>query len=141
MAWRAPTLKDIAATLSQKELDTYRQSPEFTSGDDPVLDLLRRTAAFVRSKIRRNGQVKMSPDADKIPESLISPAMDYAAYDILKRQPVKMTNERQKARDQAIAEFDKVARRETTPEDYNEDEGEIGKARPKFAPRPYRILD
>lgn len=141
MAWRTPTIRDIAATLSQKELDTYRQSPEFQTGTDPVADLLRRTAAFVRNKIRRNGQVKMSPAADEIPESLISPAMDYAAYDILKRQPVKLTEERQKARDQAIAEFDKIARREATPEDYNESEGGIGKAKPKFAPRPYRILD
>ena len=140
MAWRQPQLKDIAATLSQKELDAYRQAPDFASGADPVTDLLARTAAFVRGKIRANGRVKMSPDPLEIPASLVSTAMDYAAYDVLKRQPVKMTEERQRAREQAIAELDKVARREVMPEDYQGGEDAGARAKPRFLDPPFRVL-
>jgi hypothetical protein len=46
--WRKPTLEDIAATLSSKELEAYRSSTSFEAGD-PVEALIQRTAAMVRS--------------------------------------------------------------------------------------------
>ena len=140
MAWRKPTVADIAATLSQNELDAYRQLPEFKSGADPIEALLSRTVSYVRAKIRRNGQVRMSPSADELPESLISPAMDYAAFDILKRQPVNMTEERRQAREQAIAEFERVADGRSTPESYEGGEDATGRASVLFADAPFRVL-
>ena len=123
MAWRKPTLADIAATLSQRELDAYRQSSDF-GGADPVESLLSRTAEMVRSYCRANGEAAVSPVAGEIPESLVSPAMDYAAYDILKRLPINIGEDRRKARDQAIDIFKAVASNDISPEPYDGDDPE-----------------
>lgn len=48
MAWRKLMLRDIAAKLNQRELDAYRQHPDFASAADPVVDLLEMTAESVR---------------------------------------------------------------------------------------------
>ena len=100
--WRTITLDDIAATLSQAELDAYRRSASDGAGaPDPVGDLLARTAEMIRGYIRANTSVRLNPAPWTLPDSLISPACDYAAYDVLKRMPVKITEPRQKARDAA----------------------------------------
>lgn len=113
--WRSPTLADIGATLSRKELDAYRQSSDF-DGADPVEALLSRTAAMVRAHCRANGTVPLSSGAGEIPESLVSAAMDYAAFDILKRLPVGVGEDRRRAREQAVALFERVANRKVAIE-------------------------
>lgn len=135
MAWRRLELKDIAATLSQRELDDFRKHPDFESGSDPVADLLVRTAALVRGYIRKNAEVKMSPDEDAIPASLVSPACDYAAFDILKRLPSQIHEWRRAARDQAIALFKDVAENRVTPESHEADETSSQGVFPRFAER------
>ena len=40
----------------------------------------------------------MDPTAASIPEGLISPCMDYAAYDVLKRMPLEIGRDRADAR-------------------------------------------
>lgn len=141
MAWRETTLADIAGTLSQKELDAFRKSPDFDTAVDPVADLLKRTAQMVRGYIRRNKQVKLSPEAYAIPESCISPAMDYAAYDILKRFPVAMTEERKRARDQAVEFFKDIAQNNMTVESYEEEEDSRNMAMPIFGLMRRKILN
>ncbi len=118
--------------MSQKELDDLKAHPATDSTADPIDDLLARTAALVRGYCRANGQVILSKNPDEIPESLISPAMDYAAFDILKRLPGGMSDERKDARDQAIALFDKVARNEVTPESADANDEQSNGARPRF---------
>jgi hypothetical protein len=107
MAWRAPTTSDLIATLSKAEVDAFDQSVP-ASASAPSEDLVARTASFVRGFIRRNHHVRLGP-AGTLPEGLISPAMDYAAFDVLKRLPVEVGAARVKAREEALLLFEDVA--------------------------------
>ena len=113
--WRKPDENDLAATLSQREIDAYRKSASL-DGSDPVARLLSRTAALVRGYVATNGKVARMGPSGTLPESLISPAMDYAAYDVLKRQPVPVNDDRRLAREKAEALFADVAAGKFTPE-------------------------
>lgn len=106
--WRQLTIADIAGTLSAAELDAFSKS-NGGSGTDPVADLLMRTANLVRSYIRTNKSVAQSSTPGTIPESLVSPACDYAAFDVLKRLNRTINEDRRRAREDAIALFDRVA--------------------------------
>ena len=118
--WRKMTANDVAATLSQREVDGYQRS----GGDNlnPLDTLIERTTARVRLSIRSNGRVRMSPDPATLPVSLISPACDYMAFDILKRLDVEVGEDRRRARQQAIDLFDRIERGEVTPEGWDEPE-------------------
>ena len=116
MAWRKPTEDDIVATLSREELEAFKTDAGLTS--DPVELLCRRAAALVRDYLRTNGNVRMSPNEGEIPESCISPAMDYLAFDVLKRFGVSITQERKDARAAALAYFEKIAEGRLIPESY-----------------------
>lgn len=120
MAWRKPTLRDIAAKLNQRELDAFRQHPDFNSSADPVLDILEQTAESVRGYCRTNKQVSMSPELGSIPEGLITFAMDFAAFDILKRINVNPNEARKAAWEKAIEVFKDVAEGKFIPESHIE---------------------
>jgi len=115
--WRTITLDDIAATLSQAELDAFRRSAADT-GADPVEALIARTAETVRGFCRSNPALRLSPAPSSLPVALISPACDYAAFDILKRMNLPVKEPRQRARDAAVALFQRVAEGKFTPESY-----------------------
>ena len=138
--WRTLTEADLTATLSAKEVAVYRASATAaSSGDvDPVADLLARTAQMVRSYVRAGGRVALSPEGETIPEGLISPACDYAAFDVLKRMPVAVGEDRRRARDQAIALFDHVASGRIVPES-DSGEGSTGSS-PRYI-RKRMLLD
>lgn len=120
MAWRKPTRDDLVATLSQKEVDAFARSADFTI--DPIDTLLERTASFARMHIKSNGNVRMSPSEHELPESVISAAMDYAAFDVLKRLSIKVGEDRAKARADAAELFRAIASGKITPESYGDDE-------------------
>lgn len=139
MAWRKPITRDLTAKLNQKEVTAFKQHPDFASMADPAADILEQTAEMVRGYCRTNKQVKMSPVLGTIPEGLMSAAMDYAAYDVLKRINVNVNDSRKSAWEKAIELFEKVARGEYIPESWSDDEtGEedasSNKAMPKFIP-------
>ena len=113
--WRTVDENDLAATLSQQEVDAYRRSASL-DGSDPVARLLSRTAALVRGYIATNGKVARMGPSGTLPESLISPAMDYAAFDVLKRVNVPVNEDRRRARERAEALFADVAAGKYTPE-------------------------
>lgn len=143
--WRKATKDDLIATLSQSEVDAFAQDSDWQS--EPVENLLNRTAEFVRSFLRRNTSVKMCPVAGTLPEGLISPAMDYAAFDVLKRHDVAIGEDRRNARRDALELFEKVAANEITPESYLE-EGEKTSELNEIASTPaagkaipFRLLD
>ena len=142
MAWRAPTTADLAATLSQAEVEAFDQSVPSGGAVTPSADLVARTASFVRGFVRRNHRVRLGP-AGTLPEGLISPAMDYAAFDVLKRLPVEVGAARVKAREEALLLFEDVAANKVTPESYlDEEDGAIEEAFPAFAaPPPVRIVN
>ena len=113
--WRTVDENDLAATLSQQEVDAYRRSASL-DGSDPVARLLSRTAALVRGYIATNGKVARMGPSGTLPESLISPAMDYAAFDMLKRVNVPVNEDRRRARERAEDLFRDVAQGKYTPE-------------------------
>lgn len=142
MAWRAPTRDDLIATLSREEVEAFDQSAATGSTTAPSADLVARTASFVRGFVRRNHRVRLGP-AGTLPEGLISPAMDYAAFDVLKRLPVEVGAARVKAREEALLLFEDVAANKVTPESYlDEEDGAVEEAFPAFsAPPPVRIVN
>lgn len=117
MSWRRPTEDDIIATISVAEIEAYKQSANWDR--DPIEILCNRAAAYARDAIRTNGNVVMSPDEREIPESCISPAMDYLALDIAKRIGGAATEERREARKEAAAYFERIATGKLIPESYN----------------------
>jgi len=126
MAWRTPTEDDLVATLSQAEVDSYRRS---AGGSDPVGLLLRRTAALFRGAIRTGGRARLSPVETEIPESAISKAMDYAAYDVLKRQNREVVEDRRRARGEAEEFMKRLEKGDFEPESYGEANDEaVGKS-------------
>ena len=126
MAWRTPTEDDLVATLSQAEVDGYRRS---AGGSDPVGLLLRRTSALFRGAIRTGGRARLSPIETEIPESAISKAMDYAAYDVLKRQSREVVEDRRRARGEAEEFMRRLEKGDFEPESYGEvDEAAVGKS-------------
>ena len=119
--WRAVDENDLAATISQGEIDAFRQDASL-DGSDPVARLLARTVAMVRGYIATNGKVRRMGSSGTLPESLISPAMDYAAADVLKRIDVPLNDDRRKARERAEDLFKDVAAGKYTPESDDADD-------------------
>lgn len=143
--WRTVDETDLAATLSQGEIDAFRQDGP-TDGSDRVARLLERTVAAVRGWISCNGAVRMCPAPGTIPQSLVSPAMDYAAFDVLKSIDVPVNDDRRRARERAEQLFEKIATGEMSCESYAEngqlDEDTRPANAPVFAPaHPERLLD
>ena len=119
--WRTVDENDLAATLSQGEIDAFRQDASL-DGSDPVARVLSRTVAMVRGYIATNGKVRRMGRSGTLPESLISPAMDYAAADVLKRLAVPLNDDRRKARERAEDLFKDVAAGKYTPESDDADD-------------------
>ncbi len=117
MAWRKPTIDDLHATLSAREVEAFQRSADF-GGADPAARILADVAELVRGYCRSNGNVALSPVAGEIPESLVSPAMDYAAFQLLKRLPLPVAEARTSAKDSALRIFGDVAAGKLTPESY-----------------------
>lgn len=139
-------MRDIAAKLSQKELDAFRQHPDYGSGADPVADLLGVTAESVRNFCRTNKTVTMCPVAGTIPEGLMSFAMDVAAWDVITRigANVPGKEERKAKWEKALEWFEKVSRGELTPESWSEDGGDdtaSNRALPAFGSPKVKILN
>ena len=143
--WRKVDENDLAATMSLREIDAFRRSGP-VDGSDRVARLLERTVATVRGWISCNGSVRMGP-LGTLPLSLISPAMDYAAFDLLKSKAAEINETRTKARQRAEEIFEKIATGAFTPESYSPD-GEVSAddTRPAGSPAfgeaaPPRLLD
>jgi len=137
MSWRTLNESDLTATLSAQEVEAFRRSADWSS--DPVEALLTRTAEYVRGYLRQSG-VAMSPTAATIPEGLVSPACDYAAFDVLKRMPRDVARDRADARRAAVSLFEAVAKGAYKVEPFGGDEDSGGGASPRFV-TPTLILD
>lgn len=85
--WKKPTKNNLAAYMSQDEMDAYRTSMGYENGgSDPIDDVLAETVAMVRGYCH----VKLDDDDSTIPPSLMSSAMVIARYRILTRMPVQI---------------------------------------------------
>ena len=134
MAWRKPTFQDIAAKLSQHEIDEYRISAGFVDGKtpDPIPDLLALTADRVRGYCRQNVAIRLSPNEHEIPSDLVSCAMDICAFDILKRMPMDVKDPRRIAYEQALQLLEKVAAGQYLPEPYGSTDEENDRVLPLY---------
>ena len=93
--WRTVDETDLAATLSQGEIDAFRADGPL-DGSDPVARLLQSTAETVRGYISCNGAVRMGP-AGTLPRGLVIHSMDFAMAKVLNRIGVPLTEDRRKA--------------------------------------------
>lgn len=143
--WIEPTESDLAANLSQGEVDAFRRDGAL-DGSDPVSSLLERTASLVRTWIASGGRCSKMGPAGTVPAGLVIPAMDYAMAKVLNRISVPLTEDRRNALKRAEEIFDKIARGEIAVENYVE-EGEVeASASPASTPAaapatPERLLD
>ena len=117
--WKAPTEQDLKISISDDELDSYRDAAKKDMSFDTVEEILARTATLVRGYCRANTNVRLGP-AGTIPAGLIAPAMDYAAVDVVKRLPAGVTDERNTARAAALQIFRDVAEGKMQPESFGE---------------------
>lgn len=143
--WVEVTESDLAAVLSQSEIDAFRQDGSL-DGSDSVAHILRLTVSTVRSYISCNGSVKMEPFGKCLPEGLIIPAMDYAAAKILKRMNVPLNEDRREALRRAEEIFAKIASGIMSVESWTADGSTDDLTRPATspafsAPTPERLLD
>lgn len=135
MAWRTLTLEDLAARLSQHEIDEYRLSAGFVEGKtpDPALALLEQTADRVRGYCRQNVAIRLSPTEHEIPYDLIAPALDICMFDVLKRMPMDVKDPRRLAYERALDLLDKVAAGDYLPEPYGSTDDENDRVLPLYA--------
>ncbi len=117
MSWRTITQEDMIGALSAAEIEAYQRSTDYA---EVLSSILRDTAELVRSYCRSHGNVRMSPQAGTIPASLVSPALDYAVVQLLKRMPVRISEPRIQARDAALRIFRDVGEGRHTPESYGD---------------------
>lgn len=131
--WVKPTETDLAANLSQGEIDAFRRDGAL-DGTDPVAPLLDRTASLVRTWIASGGRCSKMGPSGTVPAGLVIPAMDYAMAKVLNRISVPLTEDRRNALKRAEEIFDNIAKGVITPESYSEN-GEIDEdKRPATSP-------
>ena len=111
--WRKLTEDDLIANLSRMEADAYRRDFEV----DPVPAILDETADMVRGNIESGRKCRLDPTPGTIPTMLVSPAVDYATFKLLKRMDVIISEPRTKAYDHAVALFDEISKGHVTPPD------------------------
>ena len=144
--WIKPTESDLAASLSQSEIDAFRQDGAL-DGSDPVAALLGRTARLVAGYVASGGRCSRMGPAGTIPVALVIPAMDYAAAKVLNRLNVPLSEDRRNALKRSEEIFDRLAAGDYAVEDYREDDEAISAdALPASSPAyadaaPARLLD
>lgn len=132
MSWRAPEKKDLEAVINDKEVEAYKRGTEKVE-TDVAAELMKQAAGVLRGYMRRGG-VTMSPNVAEIPEELMGPTMDYAAYSLCKRFNIQISKERTDAFNKALDLFKAVAKREVVPENYtNETTATGGRVLPKVS--------
>ena len=130
MSWIKPTREDLTATISSEEIDAFSASADFS---DVVDANLRRTVQLVRGYVRAGG-VKLPADES---------AMDYAAYDLLKRFSVEISEPRRRAREDALSIFKEVGAGRMAVEPHEDEDGSsaVAVAPMTAPPTPARLLD
>ncbi len=139
--WRKVNESHLNAALSDKEIEAFRKSADFEH--DPVESQIRQVVAYVRGIIRSGGKCRLAADESTLPESLISPAMDYLRYQLLTRMNLVVNESRTKAYEAAQELFNDVRSGRFIPESDAETEPDKVAGSPAFGkPNPEkRLLD
>ena len=143
--WIKPDETDLAANLSQGEIDAFRADGPL-DGSDPVPALLDRTVQLVRANIAAGGRCSKMGPAGTCPAGLVIPAMDYAMAKVLNRIDVPLSEDRRAALRRAEEIFDKLAAGALAVESYSDldeiDTSTLPASSPAAAPAtPERLLD
>lgn len=126
MAWRKATAEDLRRSISETEVEAYGNAAN-DGGDDRVEALLVRTTRLVRGYLRANRRIRLPKDELLLPDTLIAPAMDYAAFDVVAVVPVDNMEDRRTRRRDAIRVFEQAASDQFYVESYEpEDESASG---------------
>lgn len=121
--WRQVTREDFTATLSEKEIRVFGQNENY---DESTVDKqIANTVSAVRGFVRSGRKCLMPDDPALLPEMLVAPAMDLAAFNLIKRFNRVPNDARTKAYERAQALFEKVAAGTIVPEDYGEKPGDV----------------
>lgn len=117
--WRRPTEEDFLATLEEREAELFARD----ENDDraPMAQQMALAVSHARGCVRSGRKCRMPADETLLPDMLVGPAMDYAAFNLLSRLRRDVNASRTKKYDRACALFDKVAAGAIVPEDYGED--------------------
>lgn len=121
MAWTKPDNEDLAATLSQVEIDEFNNSPDFQSQNNPSERVIRDAAEMVRGYLRKlenKGAIKIHPEDGYIPAGLMNACMDIAAFKMLKRFNLEPTEARKRAYEEAMQVLRDVGNELMIPESY-----------------------
>lgn len=141
--WHLLSEDDLNASLSQAEIEAFRQSGG-PGGDDPVETQLAQTAAFVRGIIASSPQtVRADSRALAIPPSLVQPAMDHLRFRLLTRLDISVNESRRLAYEKACEIFDEIrAGRMSVEPGTDEDAGsEVARSPLASNKHPPRFLD
>jgi len=119
--WRKLTEQDIRDTVSEREYESYARAAEGPQWDpETVARVIRRTSELVRGYVASSPRgVRMHPDGESVPGSLIGPAADYALVTLLRRVPREIRKERLDARAEAVKLFERVAKGEAAVEPWD----------------------
>lgn len=132
--WRVPKEDDFFAMLEDSEARAF--AVNFEADSAPITRQIGLAVAHVRGCVRSGRKCRMPSDEGLLPDMLIAPAMDYAAYNLLKRLGIEVNETRTKAYDRACSLFEKVAAGTIAPEDFGEDPAAVepaaGLARPSI---------
>lgn len=120
--WRKATIEDLKASLSDIETQVFGHE-DFD--EQPLNDQLANTISHVRGFVRSGRKCRMPDDPSLLPDFLIAPAIDFAAFNVLKRLRLVVNESRTKAYDRACLLFEKVGSGQIVPEDYGETPSEI----------------
>jgi len=123
--WRKPTERDLQISISQAEVESYKDAATSDTAVDTVEAVLARTASLVRGYCRANPRIRLGPSGT-IPEGLMAAAMDYAAVDVVKRTPSGVSDERRRARETALQMFRDVADGKMLAESFGEPDDASG---------------
>lgn len=137
MSWRKPTEDDFFATLEEDEANLFARNPSIDLA--PVTRQIGLAVAHARGCVRSGRKCRMPSDEGLLPDMLVAPAMDYAAFNLLKRLRRAVNESRTKSYDRACSLFEKVAQGVIVPEDYGEDPADVqpaaSLARPSIRPK------
>ena len=121
MSWRTVDESDLAATLSQSEVDMYRRDGA-ADGSDRISTLLAHSVAFARDAVRQGGRCAALGPAGTLPDALVPVVMDYAMGKVLTALAVPLNDDRRRARDDAKAYLERVAAGEIAIPSYGIDD-------------------
>lgn len=124
MSWKKPTNEDLVATLSQVEVDQFNNSPDFQTQNSPSERVIADAAEMVRGYLRKlenKGAIKIHPEDGFIPQGLMNPCMDIAAFKMLKRFNLEPTEARKRAYEEAMQVLRDVGNELMIPESYTDE--------------------